>query len=105
MQGILEKHPNAAVLFSDFDFTDELPSDSALNTSTSTVTAVDADGTSAPSVVGTVSISSMSLRAIMQAGTNGQDYIVTFKAVGNTTGQAAVKQLELRVRTKLTGSV
>lgn len=105
MLAVIEKHPDAAILFANFDFTDELPSDSALNAGTSTVTAVDAGGTAAASVVGTVSISGMELRAVLQAGTNGEDYIVTFKAVGSTTAQVAVKQVEMRVRTKLTGSL
>lgn len=106
MNAVIEKHADASILFDDFDFTDELPGDAALNSGTSTVTAVDADGTSATStVVGTVSVSGMSLRAVLQAGTNGQDYIVTFKAVGNTTSRAAIKQLEMRVRSKLTGSL
>ena len=102
---VIEKHPNAALLFSDFDFTDELPSDTALNSGTSTVTAVDAGGTAASSVVGTVSITGMTLKAIMQAGTNGEDYLVTFKAIGNTSAHVAVKQLEMRVRSKISGSL
>jgi len=105
MNAVIEKHPNAAILFNDFDFTDELPGDTSLVTLTSTVTAVDAGGTAAASVVGTVSISGMSLRAVLQAGTNGEDYIVTFKATGTTTSQVAVKQVEMRVRSKLTGAL
>ena len=102
---VIEKHPDAALLFSDFDFTDELSGDTSLNAGTSTVTAVDAGGTAAASVVGTVSISGMKLRAILQAGTNGQDYLITFKAVGTTTAHVAVKQVEMRVRTKVTGAL
>ena len=102
---VIEKHLSAAILFDDFDFTDELPGDTALNSGSSTVTAVDASGTAASSVVGTVSISGMVLKAVLQAGSNGEDYLVTFKAVGNTTAQVAVKQVEMRVRTKLTGSL
>ena len=99
---ILEKHTDAAILFDEFDFTDELPGDTSI---TGTVTAVDSAGTAAASVVGTVSVSGMILRAILQAGTNGQDYLVTFKATGVTTAQVAVKQLEMWVRTKVTGAV
>lgn len=102
MNAVIEKHPDAAIRYDDFDFTDELPGDTSV---TGAVTAVDAGGTAAASVVGTVTISGMSVRAILQAGTNGQDYIVTFKATGVTTGQIAVKQLEMRVRSKLTGSL
>ena len=99
---VIEKHPDAAVLFDSFDFTDELPGDTSI---TGTVTAVDAGGTAASSVVGTVSTSGMILRAVVQAGTNGQDYRLTFKATGVTTAQIAVKQLEMRVRTQLTGAL
>jgi|RifCSPhighO2_12_1023870.scaffolds.fasta_scaffold97659_2 hypothetical protein len=102
---VIEKHPDAEILFDDFDFTDELPDDSALDSVNSTVTAVDAAGSAAASVVGTVSRDGMSLRAVLQAGTNGQDYLVTFKAEGDTTEQVAIKQVEMRVRSKLTGSL
>jgi hypothetical protein len=102
---VIEKHPNAEILFDDFDFTDELPDDAALDSVNSVVTAVDSAGNSAASVVGTVSRDGMSLRAILQAGTNGEDYLVTFTAEGDTTGQLAIKQLEMRVRSKLTGSL
>lgn len=99
---VIEKHPAAAILFDEFDFTDELPGDALI---TGTVTAVDSGGTAAASVIGTVSVSVMTLRAILQAGTNGQDYLITFAATGTTTGQIAVKQLEMRVRTQVTGSL
>ena len=105
MNAVIEKHTDASTLFDDFDFTDELPGDAAINAGTSTVTAVDAGGAAAASVVGTVSISGMILQAVLQAGTNGEDYLVTFKAVGSTTARAAVKQLEMRVRTKVTGAL
>jgi hypothetical protein len=102
---VIEKHPDAEILFDEFDFTDELPGDSALDATNSVVTAVDAGGSAAASVVGTVSRDGMTLRAILQGGTNGQDYLITFKAEGDTTEQLAVKQLEMRVRTKVTGSL
>lgn len=105
MLKVIEKHPDAKVSFEEFDFTDELPSDAALNSGTSTVTAVDSSGTAAASVVGTVTVSGMTLSAILQAGTNGEDYLVTFKAIGNTTAEVAVKQVEMRVRTKITGAL
>ena len=101
---VIEKHPDASLLFVDFDFTDDLPDDTSLAAG-STVTAVDADGAAAASVVGTVSQSGMIHRAVLQAGTNGQDYLVTFVAIGGTTARQAVKQLEMRVRTELTGAL
>lgn len=99
---VIEKIPAAAILFDDFDFTDDLPGDTSI---TGAVTAVDSSGTSAASVVGTVSVSGMVVRAVMQAGTNGEDYLVDFKATGVTTAQIAVKQLEMRVRSKVTGAL
>ena len=99
---VIEKLPASAILFDDFDFTDDLPGDTAV---TGAVTAVDAGGTSAPTVVGTVSVSGMSVRAVVQAGTNGEDYLLDFKATGVTTAQVVVKQLEVRVRSKVTGAL
>ena len=102
---VIEKHPDASVLYEEFDFTDELPNDTSLNSGTSTVTAVDTAGTAAASVVGTVSTSDMILRAVVQAGSNGEDYFITFKAVGATSAHASIKQLEMRVRSKVIGSL
>ena len=99
---VIEKVPAAALLFDDFDFTDDLPGDTSV---TGAVTAVDSSGASASSVVGTVSVSGMSVRAVVQAGTAGEDYLLDFKATGVTTAQVIVKQLEVRVRTKLTGAL
>ena len=99
---VIEKIPAAALLFDDFDFTDELPGDTSV---TGAVTAVDSSGAAAASVVGTVSVVGMSVRAVVQAGTNGEDYLLDFKATGVTTAQVAIKQLELRVRTKVTGAL
>jgi hypothetical protein len=99
---VIEKIPAAAVLFDDFDFTDELPGDTSV---TGAVTAVDSGGVAAPSVVGAVTTSGMFVKAVVQAGTNGQDYLLDFKATGVTTAQIAVKQLEVRVRSKVTGAL
>lgn len=99
---VIEKIPAAAPLFDDFDFTDDLPGDTSI---TGAVTAVDSAGVAAPSVVGTVSVSGMIVKAVVQAGTNGEDYLLDFKATGVTTGQIAIKQLEVRVRSKVTGAL
>jgi hypothetical protein len=47
----------------------------------------------------------MELHAIIKAGTNGEDYRASFKAIGATTGEIVVQQLEVRVRSELTGSL
>lgn len=99
---VIEKIPAAAILYDDFDFTNDLPGDTSI---TGAVTAVDSSGASASSVVGTVSVSSMSVRAVVQAGTNGEDYLLDFKATGGTTSQVVIKQLEVRVRSKVTGAL
>ena len=99
---VIEKIPAAALLFDDFDFTNELPSDTSI---TGAVTAVDSAGVAVASVVGAVTVSGMILRAVMQAGTNGEDYLADFKATGVTTAQVIVKQLEMRVRSKVTGAL
>lgn len=99
---VIEKIPAAAILFDDFDFTDDLPGDTSV---TGAVTAVDSSGAAAASVVGTVSVSGMTVKAVVQAGSNGEDYLLDFKATGVTTAQVVVKQLELRVRSKATGSL
>ena len=99
---VIEKIPAAAILFDDFDFTDDLPGDASI---TGAVTAVNSAGTADSTVVGTVSVSGMSVRAVVQAGTNGEDYLFDFKATGATTAQIALKQLEVRVRSKVTGAL
>lgn len=101
---IIEKHPDAEVMFKDFDFTDDLPDDENL-ADISEVTAVDADGNPSKKVVGVVGREGMILTAILKRGLNGQDYIVTFNAVGLTTARTATKQLEMRVREHLMGSL
>lgn len=104
MTEIIEKHPDGSLKFEDFDFTDDLPDDTSLAVGSS-VSAVDSSGAAAASVIGTVGQTGMVLHVILQAGTNGEDYLITFKAVGGTTARVAVKQLEMRVRTKITGSL
>ena len=99
---VIEKIPAAAILFDDFDFTDDLPGDTSI---TGAVTAVDSAGTANTAVVGTVSVSGMIVRAVVQAGSNGEDYLFDFKATGVTTAQIAIKQLEMRVRSKVTGAL
>ena len=99
---VIEKIPATAILFDDFDFTNDLPGDTSI---TGAVTAVDSAGVAAASVVGTVSVSGMIVRAVVQAGTNGEDYLLDFKATGVTTAQVVVKQLEARVRSKVTGAL
>jgi len=87
------------------DFTDELPDDTSVSSS-STTTAVDEAGTdSSATVVGTKSQSGMAQRAVLQAGTNGKDYTVTFTGRGTTTSRDATKIVEMRVRSTIQGNI
>ena len=91
----------------DMDFTDLLTSsgDASL-TGASTVTAKDSSGAAAASVVGTVSVqTSTTLRAIVQAGADKEDYTLQFKGIGNVSGQIYIQVLEVRVRELIVGNV
>lgn len=101
---VIYKHPSDEVLYA-VDFTDDLPDDTSV-TSSSSVTAVDSDGTSATStVVGTTSQSGMSARAVLQAGTDGEDYTITFTGRGNSTSRDFTKIVEMRVRSTRLGNI
>jgi hypothetical protein len=41
----------------------------------------------------------MAQRAVLQAGTNGKDYTITFIGRGTTTSRDITKIVEMRVRT------
>ena len=101
---VLYKHPNDEILYA-VDFTDDLPGDTTVSSSSS-VTAVDSDNASATStVIGTASQSGMEARAVLQAGTDGEDYTITWTGRGTTTSRDATKIIEMRVRAKRLGSV
>jgi len=94
---VIYKTPADEILYS-VDFTDELPDDTSVSSS-SDVTAVDEAGTdSSATVVGTESQSGMSARAVLQAGTSGKDYTITFTGRGTSTSRDASKIVEMRVR-------
>jgi hypothetical protein len=95
---VLYKAPNDEVFYS-VDFTDDLPDDTSVSSSSDT-TAVDEAGTdSSSTVVGTKSQSGMAQRAVLQAGTSGKDYTITFIGRGTTTSRDITKIVEMRVRT------
>ena len=90
------KH-SAVDLDFDMDFSGEVPSGDSI--ASQTVTAIDSGGTSATSaVVNTSSISGTNVRARLQAGTNLQDYRVTFTAIMTTSTENRVKVLLMKVR-------
>lgn len=100
---VIYKHPSDEVLYS-VDFTDDLPDDTTV-TSSSAVTAVDSAGASASAVVGTVSQSGMLVKAVLQAGTNLEDYTITVSGRGGTTSRDSTKVVEMRVRSSLQGNI
>lgn len=88
------------------DFTEELPADTSLNASTSTVTATNSAGTDVTStLIANKTVSGMVLKADILAGTNGEDYKVVFKGVGTTSAKPSEKVIEVRVRDTVIGSV
>ena len=86
------------------DFTDLLPDDASV-TASSTVTAVKSDDSADATVIGTVSQSGMELRAVLQSGTDGEDYTITFTGRGNSTGRDRAVIVEMRVRDQLQGAL
>lgn len=100
---VLYKNTADEILYA-VDFTDELPGDTTVSAS-SAVSAVDSEGSAASSVVGTVTQSGMEVRVVLQAGSDGEDYLFTITGRGTTTSRDSTKILELRVRNKLQGNL
>jgi hypothetical protein len=100
---VIYKRPDEIYSYS-YDFTPKLPLDSGL-TASSAVTAVDEEGTAAPAVVGTKAISGVILTCPLIAGTNGKDYTITFKGIGATSADSREWVVEMRVRSKIGGTL
>lgn len=99
---VLYKTPSEKVIY-DYDFSPKLPAaDTAI---TLAVSAVDEEGTSSSSVVGTSSASGTTGTVPLQAGTDGKDYTVTMRATGNSAGAIRDWIIEMRVRSKVGGVV
>jgi hypothetical protein len=93
---VIWKH-SAVDLDFDMDFSGEVPSGDSI--ASQTVTAVDSAGVDASAaVVNTSSVSGTDVRARLQAGTDMQDYRVTFTAVMTTSTENRVKVLLMKVR-------
>ena len=101
MDDILEKTPAEVINYTK-DFTDLLPNDTSIGTSSAS--AIKSDGTSA-SVLGSVSDSGMIVTVPINATTDGEDYTVTIKAPGATSGETREWVLEIRTRSKLRGTL
>lgn len=92
----------------EFDFTEELPDDAGVTLAATTVTAIDSSGASATAtIVGTITESTTSLlvSVILQAGIDGETYLVTCHAQGVTSLLDREKTLDLRVRSKIVGNM
>ena len=88
-----------------FSFADKLAASENVDTvaNGSDVTAVTSDGTVNTAIIGTKTPSAQTLKVHLTAGTNLEDYLVTFHAKATTSGDEYEKVLELRVRTEITG--
>lgn len=92
---VFYKHSGADPIYP-MDFSSELPSGETI--STQTVTAIDSAGTTVTgTVISTTAISGGLVTAILQAGTDLQDYRVTFTA-NFSGGQSIIKVLLMKVR-------
>ena len=90
----------------DVDFTEDLPADSSLNSSDSSVKAYDSSGVEqSATIIANKTVSSMILKADIRAGVDGEDYKVVFRGVGTTTGKPFEHVIEVRVRDRLTGAL
>ena len=99
---VIYKTPNETISYS-VDFTPLLAAADASLTA-ETVTAADSSGAAITSVIGTVTKSGLTLTAPLQAGTDGEDYLVKFKATGNSSARVREVIVEMRVRAKIQGS-
>lgn len=100
---VVYKHASDELNY-EVDFTSELPDDTSV-TASSAVSAVDSSGAAAASVVGTAAQSGMILSCPLIAGTDGEDYTVTFTGRGNSTSRDRSRIIELRVRNTAQGNV
>jgi len=103
---VIYKTPATTLPLVDVDFTDDLPGDSAIHASTSVVTAKDAAGGDvSATIVANTTRAGMILSADLKAGVEGQDYRVSFLAIGNTTSKPVERVIELRVRADRIGNL
>ena len=98
MEQFINKHASEK-LNHEFDFRDELTSGASI--SSRSVTALDSTGASATStIVSSSAISGTKVTAVLQAGTSGQTYRVTFQATASDA-EVLEKVLVLRVNDNL----
>ena len=97
-QEVIYKHPNSNITLS-FDATEDLSGDTTI-TAGSTYSLLGSDGLVSTGLTIVASQSGMILSLAVSGGTDGEDYLVTQKAIGTTSAKTAVKVTEVRVRTR-----
>lgn len=109
-QAIIYKRTTESSPFS-FDFTDLLNPAEQLDSSSS-VSVTDSQGLDQTNfIVQKVDLTTGSggtntqLRALLQNGLDGEDYLVVFKGIGATSKYSFDLVLELRVRNRVTGNL
>ena len=98
---VIEKTPSEVINYTK-DFSELLPSDTSIGTSSAT--ALKSDGTSA-SIIGSVTDSGMVVTVPINATTDGEDYLVTIVAPGGSSGETRTWLLEVRTRASWRGTV
>lgn len=88
-----------------FDFTDDLPSADSTVTLVGIVATSTAGTDSSATVLSGSAASGKTLTTVMQAGTDGEDYVVRATARGATSSRDFTKVVELRVRDSIIGNM
>lgn len=100
-------HPSESLRYI-FDFTDDLTGDTTLKDigSGSTITATNFAGTDvSATILASKTRTNMTLLVTIGTLTEGQEYVVTFLGVGNTTSIPIVKTLLVLARAKVHGGM
>lgn len=103
---VLLVNPQGESINYPFDFSADLPGDTALNNIAggSTITAYSSDGTDvSATILTTKTRTSMTLIVTIGSLTEGEEYRIEFLGQGATTSQKYIKVLEVRARKFITG--
>lgn len=103
---IIYKRPTEVTPYS-VDFTDLMPNDTALSAAGTTVKVYDSAGADQTTYfLSSFTLSGKVVTAKFNVGLDGEDYLVYFDGVGNTTTPNKFNRLlEVRVRSKLSGNL
>ena len=102
---IIYASPDGEVVNYQFDFSPDLPSDSALTAiaSGTDVTAAKFDGTAVNGIISNKAKSGLLLSCDITPATDGEEYRVKFVGKGATSSNVIVKILEVRSRKYIQG--